>query len=114
MSNAGLSTANRPREWRDTSNSEAVIISDRAKKNSTILNVKSVHTNPTTGTNEWRGSVGFNDNHVTFEATHNQLDTQYADVSTTNDNLFDVISQHEATLVATQDGSTVNGEVMYD
>ena len=66
-------SGNRANEWRDTSNSEAVVISDRAKLNNTTANVKSVHTNPATGTNEWRGSMGFNDNHVTFEATHNQV-----------------------------------------
>ncbi len=81
----------RKNEWRDTSNSEACVISDRAKDNgatSGTTNIKSVHTNPSLNTDEWRGSVGFNDNHVTFEATHNQLDLQYGDTSTSDDNLF--------------------------
>ncbi|MFG0249699.1 MAG: type II secretion system protein [Phycisphaeraceae bacterium JB051] len=77
----------RKNEWRDTSNSEAAVISDRAKKNGT--HIKSVHTNPSaTNTNEWRGSVGFNDNHVTFEATHNGQDLQYGDQSIVKDDLF--------------------------
>ena len=81
---------NRRNEWRDTSNSEAVVLGDRVKLNGTDK-FKSVHTNPSsTTTNEWRGSVGFNDNHVTFEATHDGLDTQYGDDSHTNDNLFSV------------------------
>ena len=85
---------NRTNEWRDTSNSEAAVLSDRAKKNGTsTTNIKSVHTNPSVSTvNEWRGSVGFNDNHVTFEATHNNLTLQYGDDSQANDNLFAQVS----------------------
>lgn len=84
------SRGNRGNEWRDTSNSEAVIIGDRAKENASGgATIKSVHTNPSsTSSDEWRGSVGFNDNHVTFEATHNGLDTQYGDDSTDDDDLF--------------------------
>ncbi len=92
-------TAQRTNEWRDTSNSEAPVLGDRAKNNGTVAThteagggtnmIKSVHTNPTsTTTNEWRGSVGFNDNHVSFEATHNQLSTKYGSASNTTDNLF--------------------------
>ncbi len=102
MKNAGTNSFQRPNEWRDTSNSEAVVISDRAKDNdgtvagnnlgATIgegaFKIKSVHTNPTLGTNEWRGSVGFNDNHVSFEATHNKLDTRYGSFRQIDDNLF--------------------------
>lgn len=87
-----MGTGQRRNEWRDTSNSEAVVISDRAKLNSSSGGtdyIKSVHTNPSSSTvNEWRGSVGFNDNHVSFEATHNGLTTQMGDVTTTGDNLF--------------------------
>ncbi len=75
-------------EWRDTSNSKAVILSDRAKVNATSANWKSVHTNPTSGSTEWRGSVGWNDNHVTFEATSTMASTQYYDKANTNDALF--------------------------
>jgi prepilin-type N-terminal cleavage/methylation domain-containing protein len=86
------STGKRDNEWRDTSNSEAVVLSDRAKDNTTAGDgsfIKSVHTNPSAkGVNEWRGSVGFNDNHVTFEATHNGLTTQYGDSTVNTDNLF--------------------------
>ncbi len=79
----------RRNEWRDTSNSESVVISDRAKYSSGSTGLKSVHTNPSGASDEeWRGSVGFNDNHVSFEATHDQLDTQFGDVSKTDDDLF--------------------------
>lgn len=84
-------SGNRDVEWRDTSNSEAVVISDRAIDNTDTGSgsIKSVHTNPSSkDVDEWRGSVGFNDNHVTFEATHDGLNTQYGDSSITGDNLF--------------------------
>jgi prepilin-type N-terminal cleavage/methylation domain-containing protein len=75
-------------EWRETSNSEAPIIGDRAKLND-ATHIKSVHTNPSVvTTNEWRGSVGFNDNHVTFEATHNGLNTQLGTQTVIGDHLF--------------------------
>ncbi|MBL4702161.1 MAG: hypothetical protein JKX85_12985 [Phycisphaeraceae bacterium] len=93
----------RRNEWRETSNSEAVVLGDRAKLNGAGF-VKSVHTNPTVSTNEWRGSVGFNDNHVTFEATHDQLDTQFADTSVTNDNLFNTVG-----VIATNDYAPTTG-----
>ncbi|MAX24092.1 MAG: hypothetical protein CMJ19_06255 [Phycisphaeraceae bacterium] len=107
-------SGNRANEWRDTSNSEAVVISDRAKLNNTTANVKSVHTNPATGTNEWRGSMGFNDNHVTFEATHNQVDTQYGDDSTTNDNLFSESGKSNALMIYAGSGVDAAANVIVD
>ena len=85
-----LSDLESPRnhEWRDTSNSESVVISDRAIANGT--GVKSVHTNPSKpNMNQWQGSVGFNDNHVTFESSHDNLETNYWDEIFKEDNLFD-------------------------
>ena len=84
-----LTAGQRQNEWRQTFNSEAPVLGDRAKYSAGTTGLKSVHTNPSSAAaNEWRGSVGFNDNHVTFEATHDQLETQYGDQSVTNDNLF--------------------------
>jgi prepilin-type N-terminal cleavage/methylation domain-containing protein len=79
-------TPQRYNEWRQTNNAEAVAISDRAVPQGT--GVKSVHTNPK-GANdvEWRGSVGWNDNHVTFEPDYT-VDTKYGRVSAPADNLF--------------------------
>ncbi len=106
---------NRTNEWRDTSNSEAVVLSDRAKKNTTTANVKSVHTNPSAGTNEWRGSMGFNDNHVTFEATHDQVDTQYGDDSNTDDNLFaHGNAKSNALMIYKDSGTDVAANVIVD
>jgi hypothetical protein len=101
---------NRTNEWRDTSNSEAVVLSDRAKDNGT--GIKSVHTNPSTDTNEWRGSVGFNDNHVTFEATHDQLNTQYGDDSTGKDDLFSSSGHSNALMIFT--GSATDTDSIID
>jgi len=66
-----VTPSQRRNEWRETSNSQAPVLSDRAIDNDDATDdgdVKSVHTNPAAGTNEWRGSVGWNDNHVTFES----------------------------------------------
>ncbi len=109
--NAGTNNSQRPAEWRDTSNSEAVVISDRPVDNDgtvraaggvgiTPHRIKSIHTNPTAiGTNEWRGSVGFNDNHVTFEATHDQLDLTSGSARTNNDNLFASLGQDDVFMI---------------
>ncbi|HCD32992.1 MAG TPA: hypothetical protein DER01_11340 [Phycisphaerales bacterium] len=102
VAKVGATGSARANEWRDTSNSEAVVISDRAKDHATGK-VKSVHTNPSGTSDEWRGSVGFNDNHVTFEATHNQLDTQYGDIDKTDDNLF---TDEDDTATTYQTGDT--------
>jgi len=86
-------------EWRETTNTEAPVLSDRMIQNGTAgtfpaphANFKSVHTNPNSGQTDWRGSVAWNDNHVTFESSHMLPVTKFG--STTNklpagDNLFD-------------------------
>jgi type II secretory pathway pseudopilin PulG len=89
--NLSVSDSPRNNDWRDTSNSEAVVISDRAIANGKNGAIKSAHTNPHSDITQWRGSVGFNDNHVTFEATHDKLTTQYGDSEFVNDNLFDTV-----------------------
>lgn len=80
----------RRNEWRETSNSEAVVISDRAVAN-TSANIKSVHTNPNANTTEWRGSVGWNDNHVTFEPSQT-VNTAYGSARVDADNLFSEVT----------------------
>jgi len=78
----------RRNEWRETSNSEAVVVSDRAIGNGSGGAIKSVHTNPAVNTNEWRGSVGFNDNHVQFESDQTIDSVKNGSSTITNDNLF--------------------------
>jgi prepilin-type N-terminal cleavage/methylation domain-containing protein len=108
--------SNRRNEWRDTSNSEAAVISDRAKKNgANATAIKSVHTNPSVTTvNEWRGSVGFNDNHVTFEATHDNLNLQYGDDNRSNDNLFSDSSSSDALMIYAGSGTDKAANVTVD
>ncbi|MFG0249697.1 MAG: type II secretion system protein, partial [Phycisphaeraceae bacterium JB051] len=48
----GATGSARRNEWRDTSNSEAVVLSDRAKYSSGSTGLKSVHTNPSRATAE--------------------------------------------------------------
>ena len=53
-------------EWKQTLNSQAIVLSDRnAGKNATDQ-VQSIHTD---APGDWRGSVLWNDNHVGFEQT---------------------------------------------
>jgi prepilin-type N-terminal cleavage/methylation domain-containing protein len=75
-------------EWKDTTNSEAAVLSDRAIAVDDEGHFKSVHVNlKDKAKTLWQGSVGFNDNHVKYLYTY-QVDTQYGDKSTLNDNLF--------------------------
>lgn len=75
-------------EWYDTANTNAVVVSDRAVPvNGSYTHIRSIHTSPSPGQSNWRGSVAWNDNHVTFEDTFN-LSTQYGTTFHTFDNLF--------------------------
>lgn len=106
-------------EWRETNNSEAVVISDRAilssgtpaatqstTVNASSANIKSVHTDPATNATDWKGSIGWNDNHVDFEPQQS-VDTSYGagrdNGRTVADNLF--IKGESSTLQS--DSSTV-------
>ena len=80
-----VQTSFRNDEWKDTTNTEAIVISDRRVDNGTGF--RSIHTTPATNTTDWRGSVGWNDNHVTFESTFG-LTTKYNSNSNTLDHLF--------------------------
>jgi prepilin-type N-terminal cleavage/methylation domain-containing protein len=53
-------------EWRETNNAQAPVIGDRLQSGSGG-SFKSVWTQPKQGVTEWRGNVGWNDNHVSFE-----------------------------------------------
>lgn len=82
------SEGGRNHEWKDTTNTLAPVISDRAVDNGkNFSHIKSIHTTPSAGTSDWRGSVGWNDNHVTFESTH-ILSTKYGEISHATDHLF--------------------------
>ena len=74
-------------EWRDTANADAAILADRPF-GTTVPN-RSIWTR-TVGSSvaNWNGSVGFNDNHVTFETSHIMDITKYGPNVWTKDALF--------------------------
>ena len=70
----GKANTGRLREWSETINSDAIVITDRNTGDDTDSDsVKSIHTNRS---GDWRGTVGWNDNHVGFEHTH-VFETRY-------------------------------------
>ena len=99
-------------EHKETSNSEAVVLSDRCIRsgrgsgrttfvdgdgNTVNLGIRSVHTSPGDWeADAWKGSVGWNDNHVTFEASV-VLPTQYQTYVNPEDNIF--ADEYEETVV---------------
>ena len=71
-------------EWKDTINTEAIVVSDRNTGDAT--DPQSVWTSEA---NDWRGSVAWNDNHVSFETTSTGLRTKYGNgTPNTADDLF--------------------------
>ena len=87
----------RRREWQDTLNTQAVVMSDRntgtdVDPTNNNDDVMSIHTSKE---GQWKGTVVWNDNHVTFESTH-ILETKYSGgepvlhptTDEPNDNLF--------------------------
>lgn len=74
----------RSQEWGETLNTEAVVISDRNTRagSGNAGDPWSIHT----GDNEdWRGSVGFNDNHVVFSPTSVMDRTRYGNAEVIED-----------------------------
>ncbi len=84
INGTAVNPAARKAEWKDTINTEAAVMSDRAQ--SVTGGYKSIHT---TSAGDWRGSVGYNDNHVIFETTDGLRNTRYGSgTSNTTDTLF--------------------------
>ncbi len=80
--------APRAAEWRQTLNSQAVVLSDRNAGDNATNQVESIHSGER---GEWRGGVLWNDNHVGFESEQ-YLETKYANGALNRnplDNLFD-------------------------
>ena len=83
-----VSDTGRNLEWKDTANTLAPVISDRAVDNgSNYTHIRSIHTTPAPGSTDWRGSVAWNDNHVTFESSP-ILETKHGKTSHSDDHLF--------------------------
>ena len=65
----------RASEWETTSNTQAVVLSDRnTGSGGSDSDIQSIHTNEE---GEWKGSILWNDNHVGFEQS-DELETRYA------------------------------------
>jgi len=84
-------------EWRGGTSSAAPVLSDRAIDNG-LAAVRSVHRWPAQGTEEWIGSVCWNDSHVTWELTR-YLPTTFKSYEFENDNLFLGATPNDALLV---------------
>jgi prepilin-type N-terminal cleavage/methylation domain-containing protein len=74
-------------EWRDTINTEAIVVSDR--NTGTGTTEKTLNSLWTGKKGDWRGSIGWNDNHTTFETEAVDYTTKYGNFTMDeNDNLF--------------------------
>jgi len=92
----GVSVATGPRaaEWKQTLNTQAIVVSDRnIGSSNTSTTIQSIHTDKP---GEWSGSVLWNDNHVAFENENSaKFETKYANGALNrasgvgNDMLFD-------------------------
>jgi prepilin-type N-terminal cleavage/methylation domain-containing protein len=80
-------TGDREKEWRETNNSLAPVAADRAIANGAMA-IKSIHTNPLANTNDWQGSLVWNDNHAGFESAYSQK-TRLGDHHFSSDHLFE-------------------------
>ncbi len=78
-------------EFRDTLNSRAVAVTDRAIVNgesgSGGLAIRSIHTAPAPDTSDWAGSVVWNDGHGTFAGSP-RIATRYGSWQNDHDHLF--------------------------
>lgn len=89
-------TSTRNDEWKDTNNTQAAVVADRYVTNGSTSafgdvpagGSKSIHTSPGPGVTDWKGSVGWNDNHVTFESTWNIKSRYGSTFNDGTDNLF--------------------------
>ena len=78
-----VNSAARGKEWAQTLNSQAIVVSDRNIGTGTAQTaIQSIHTDEP---GEWSGSVLWNDNHVGYE-NENRFATKYANGSLNTDN----------------------------
>ncbi len=83
-----IDTPGRLAEWKETLNSQAIVLSDRNTGTNATDRVRSIHTN---NFGEWHGSVLWNDNHVGFE-NEQYYETKFGNGQLNRkvfDNLFD-------------------------
>ena len=79
-------------EWRDTINSQAAVMGDRAMDstptNATIDDATKYSPWTEAESGNWQGTVTWNDNSTRFETTDEDFDTKYGNVSLQEDSLF--------------------------
>ncbi len=105
-----IATNTRILEWQDTTNAEAVVISDRINAAGpstyvagTLNTYDSIHSNA-----GWNGSLGYNDNHVEFVTSPLQRLKYGANTLQNNDDLFNNPTVNDALLVAISDSTVPN------
>jgi hypothetical protein len=89
------SLTGRWREWSSTTNTAAPVLSDRSMVQDPTLKTASLwltSTNPS----DWRGQVGWNDNHVSMESGRVLKITRYGTMINNNDDLFTATSDADA------------------
>lgn len=99
--NSTTTDGGRLNEWSQTINTQGIVVTDREGSSTaqstqdTSLATTSLWVTTTTNASgatgnaaNWRGSVAWNDNHVSFETNASISTTKFGQVTNTNDNLF--------------------------
>jgi prepilin-type N-terminal cleavage/methylation domain-containing protein len=84
----------RREEWRDNTNTRAVIVSDRNTGTDAQSGIQSIWTDP----GEWRGVVAFGDNSTGFLGKPD-IDLKYGKVETRDDHLFIRAGDYDAYMI---------------
>ncbi len=119
---ASTGDAGKLAEWSNTANSSAPVISDRqggaaagpsgdpSLVTTSLWVTSTTNASTTANSTNWRGSVGWNDNHVSFESNAILGTSRYGAVTNTSDNLFVSNGSENPTLVC----STANADMIYN
>ncbi|MEX0775459.1 MAG: DUF4190 domain-containing protein [Phycisphaeraceae bacterium] len=83
-------------EWSATTDSQAVVAGDRNVGGNSPASYLSIHT---AQPGNWRGSIGWNDNHTDFQTSPIMPNTKYGSHVEYNDDLFQAASRHDAWLI---------------
>ena len=81
-------------EWAATLNYEAPVVSDRNTAAGPGTAARSVHSD-----SDWRGAVGYNDNHTVFETSNVLSNTRFGNTENTNDDMFAPVGNNDAYLI---------------
>jgi len=102
----GGTSGGRVQEWRDTINSQALILADRNTGDNENASISSIWEEESVG--KWSGSLGWNDNHVENVSNH-VVQTQYGEHEVNDaDNIFANDSGPDQSSLVYQDAITRN------